>query len=141
MPASAQVGVFSSWLSTMATPSSSSVQDDRQAKRRRTALNNDKDPETMSGATVQTSRSDKVWMADGNIILQSGDGTQFRVHKSVLALNSSFFRDMFSVVDGPQADEGGATEHVDGCAVIRMGKDDRKMEWEEVLQLVYRSVQ
>jgi hypothetical protein len=80
-------------------------------------------------------------MSDGSIILQTGDEMQFRVHKSVLALNSSFFRDMFSVVDdSPQVNEEEKEERVDGCVVIRMGEDDSKEDWERVLQLLYHPV-
>jgi hypothetical protein len=35
-------------------------------------------------------------MDDGNIILQA-ENTQFCVHKSVLSINSSFFRGMFEL--------------------------------------------
>lgn len=125
----------------MTTTSSLPEQGDaRQLKRRRTALDSDALPDLEARPPIQTSRSETVWMSDGNIILQTGDGTQFRVHKSVLALNSSFFRDMFSLVDGSQANEGDNTERVDGCVVIRMSEDDKKEDLERVLQLVYHSV-
>ncbi|KAJ7187910.1 hypothetical protein C8R46DRAFT_4465 [Mycena filopes] len=38
-------------------------------------------------------RSNTIWHSDGSVVLQA-QGTQFRVHWSLLAMHSSFFRDM-----------------------------------------------
>ncbi|KAJ7108458.1 hypothetical protein C8R43DRAFT_187747 [Mycena crocata] len=57
-------------------------------------------------------RSD-IWYEDGGVVLQAQD-TQFRVHWSILAQHSSFFRDMQGLpqpVDQPS---------VDGCPVIEL---------------------
>lgn len=37
-----------------------------------------------------------MWLDDGNIILHV-ENTQFRVHRSVLAMNSMVFQDMFGI--------------------------------------------
>nr|GAT43099.1 predicted protein [Mycena chlorophos] len=61
--------------------------DARPPKRART-----KEPE----AEPPIQRSSKYWLEDGNVILQV-QSTQFRLHKSFLAIHSSVFRDMFSL--------------------------------------------
>ncbi|KAJ7719908.1 hypothetical protein B0H16DRAFT_1261359, partial [Mycena metata] len=51
---------------------------------------------TDSGArTVPITQSAEYWFDDGNIILQV-ESTQFRVLKSLLAMHSFVFRDMFT---------------------------------------------
>lgn len=50
---------------------------------------------TDSEISAEIRRSD-IWLDDGNIILEA-QRVQFRVHKSVLASNSTVFRDMFQV--------------------------------------------
>ncbi|KAJ7125106.1 hypothetical protein C8R44DRAFT_669154 [Mycena epipterygia] len=57
-------------------------------------------------------RSD-IWHSDGSVVLQAED-TQFRVHWSVLALHSSFFRDMQSLPQPPEQPS------VDGCPVVQL---------------------
>ncbi len=51
------------------------------------------DPET---TTSSPKRHDKIWFPDGNVVLQT-DTHLFRVHKSVLSLQSSVFRGMFEL--------------------------------------------
>ena len=53
-------------------------------------------------------------MRDADVILQSSDGTNFRVHKAVLAESSLFFSNMFSLAQ--PADD----EIVDGFPVVRL---------------------
>jgi hypothetical protein len=53
-------------------------------------------------------------MRDADVILQSSDGTNFRVHKAVLAESSLFFSNMFSLAH--PADD----EIVDGFPVVRL---------------------
>ncbi|KAJ7125105.1 hypothetical protein C8R44DRAFT_980335 [Mycena epipterygia] len=57
-------------------------------------------------------RSD-IWHSDGSVVLQAED-TQFRVHWSVLALHSSFFRDMQGLPQPPEQPS------VDGCPVVEL---------------------
>ncbi|KAJ7686514.1 hypothetical protein B0H17DRAFT_1071804 [Mycena rosella] len=62
--------------------------------------NSQRDASLMSSPPAERQRTGKasitrsqIWHSDGSIILQADD-TQFRVHWSVLAMHSSFFRDM-----------------------------------------------
>jgi hypothetical protein len=58
----------------------------------------------------------QIWNSDGSVVLQAAN-TQFRVHWSVLARNSSVFRDMQGV---PQpADQPG----VEGCPIVELSDD------------------
>ncbi|KAH9842445.1 uncharacterized protein C8Q71DRAFT_732874 [Rhodofomes roseus] len=65
-------------------------------------------PETPSPAGNSTS----YWFEDGNVILHAGPQS-FRVHMSLLARHSTFFRDLFKL---PQP----SSEMLDGCAVVQM---------------------
>ncbi|KAI0316200.1 hypothetical protein OF83DRAFT_1128265, partial [Amylostereum chailletii] len=58
--------------------------------------------------------SDEFWLEDGSIILVCAT-VGFRVHRSVLAMHSEVFRDMFTV--GRKDDQG---EMFDGCLVLRL---------------------
>ncbi|KAJ6581624.1 hypothetical protein B0H19DRAFT_1116050 [Mycena capillaripes] len=71
-------------------------------------------PPTKRQRTEEASitRSD-IWYPDGSVVLQVQD-TQFRVHWSVLAQHSSFFRDMQAL---PQPPDGPS---VDGCPVVEL---------------------
>ncbi|KAJ6519069.1 hypothetical protein C8R45DRAFT_950158 [Mycena sanguinolenta] len=48
---------------------------------------------TGDAPTRPITRSDYLWIDDGNVVLQAGD-LQFRVHWGVLARNSSILRAM-----------------------------------------------
>ena len=54
---------------------------------------------------------------NANVILQSSDKVNYRVHKSVLALSSPFFEDMLSLPQPPD------DEIVDGLPVIQLSED------------------
>jgi hypothetical protein len=56
-------------------------------------------------------------MSDADIIIQSCDLVNFRIHKSILSLSSPFFCDMFSL---PQPSHG---EVIDGLSVVRLPED------------------
>jgi hypothetical protein len=56
-------------------------------------------------------------MSDADIIIQSCDLINFRVHKLTLSLSSPFFRDMFSLPQPPD------DEVVDGLPVVRLPED------------------
>ena len=60
---------------------------------------------------------DRLDMANADIIIQSCDAINFRVHKLVLSLSSPFFNDMFSL---PQPSD---QEVVDGLPVVRLSED------------------
>ena len=60
-------------------------------------------------------------MSKADVILQSSDHTNFRVHKAILASSSQFFKDMFSL---PQPPDG---EVVDGLPVIHLAENAELM--------------
>lgn len=63
----------------------------------------------------------EIWYKDGNIILEA-EGTQFRVHRSLLAKHSSVFKDVFDVLDAsPPPDE----HTVEGCSIVRLAETAR----------------
>jgi hypothetical protein len=97
--------------------------DDRMAKRPRLSSHDRAD------GRLNICRSTDFWLNDGNIILQIMDGTQFRVHKAVLAMDSVIFRDMFEVVVS-------ASERLcDGCAVVEV--QDEKEDLQVMLSALY----
>jgi hypothetical protein len=55
--------------------------------------------------------------SDASLIIRSSDLVDFRVHKSVLALVSPFFRDLLSL---PQPSD---SESVDGLPVVELPED------------------
>ncbi|KAH9174302.1 hypothetical protein EDB89DRAFT_564497 [Lactarius sanguifluus] len=56
-------------------------------------------------------------MPDASIIVRSSDQASFRVHKSVLAISSPFFKDLLSLPQPPD------DELVDGLPVIQVSED------------------
>ncbi|KAF8460559.1 hypothetical protein DFH94DRAFT_641099, partial [Russula ochroleuca] len=56
-------------------------------------------------------------VSDASLIIRSSDLVDFRVHKSVLALASPFFRDLLSL---PQPSE---SESIDGLPVVELSED------------------
>ncbi|CAA7261832.1 unnamed protein product [Cyclocybe aegerita] len=85
--------------------------------------------ESASGIT----RSTNFWLDDGNIILQA-ENTQFRVHKSMLARQSSIFKDMFSI---PQPSEP-LDPVVEGCPVVTLS--DKASDVDCILSIFYDNV-
>ena len=58
-------------------------------------------------------------LANADIIIQSCDSINFRVHKLVLSMSSPFFGDMFSLPQPSESDQ----EVVDGLPVLRLSED------------------
>ncbi|KAH9058072.1 hypothetical protein EDB87DRAFT_1792439, partial [Lactarius vividus] len=56
-------------------------------------------------------------LSDANVIIRSSDQVNFRVHKSLLAISSPLFDDLFSL---PQPPDG---EIVDGLPVVQLSED------------------
>ena len=56
-------------------------------------------------------------MSDANLIIRSSDLVNFRIHKSVLAMTSPFFRDLLSL---PQPYD---CEMIDGIPVLQLSED------------------
>ncbi|KAJ7157726.1 hypothetical protein C8R46DRAFT_1355139 [Mycena filopes] len=80
---------------------------------------------TDSDASITRS---EIWYKDGSVVLQA-ENTQFRVHFSVLALNSPFFRDL---QDLPQPLDQPAVE---GCPVIEL--QDACIDVKHLLNALY----
>ena len=75
----------------------------------------------MEQATTEYSDSSFVSLRlnvpDASIIVRSSDQVDFRVHKSVLAMSSPFFQDMFSLPQPPD------DEIIDGLPVVQLSED------------------
>ena len=84
-------------------------------KRLRTEDENETTPNPPANI-FEIKRDEQVWLTDGNIVVVAADTVAFRVHKSVLALRSGVFGDLFSL---PNADEA-KMETMDGCPVVRV---------------------
>ena len=65
----------------------------------------------------------EIWFEDGNVVLQA-ENMQFKVHRGMLARNSSIFNDMFSVPQPPIPEE----ESVEGCVVIHLPDSAHDLE-------------
>ncbi|KAI0045979.1 hypothetical protein FA95DRAFT_72022 [Auriscalpium vulgare] len=103
----------------MASPIAHSDNGSRPKKRQRT----DQDA---SSAQPAITKSDVVWMPDGNLIIRTvevpqdsptASHTLYRVHKSVLALHCGVFAAMF---DGDQAVFEAASERIEGMPVMEL---------------------
>src|SRR6266436_4776388 len=66
---------------------------------------------------------------DANIIIRSSDLVDFRVHKSVLAMMSPFFKDLLSL---PQPSD---SESVDGFPVVQLPEDSELLS--SLLSMLY----
>ncbi len=70
-------------------------------------------------ATSRIKPHETLWHKDGNIVLAS-DAIMYRVHKGVLANQSTVFRDMFEL---PNTEEGGSERR---CVDIGNGELGRR---------------
>ncbi|KAH6911811.1 hypothetical protein BKA70DRAFT_1185460 [Coprinopsis sp. MPI-PUGE-AT-0042] len=77
-------------------------------------------------------RSTECWFEDGNLILQAED-VQFKTHRGLLARYSSVLRDMLSVPQPEEQQDG--DDFVEGCPVVVL--DDRAKHWAAVLTILY----
>ena len=68
-------------------------------------------------------------MPEASIIVRSSDQVKFRVHKSVLAMSSPFFKDVLSLPQPPDA------EIVDGLPVVALPEDARLLN--SLISLLY----
>jgi hypothetical protein len=65
---------------------------------------------------MTTSPPETFDLPDADLIIRSSDLVDFRVHKSVLALTSPFFKDLLSL---PQPSD---SESVDGLPVVQLSE-------------------
>lgn len=93
--------------------------DQQPALKRKRADSSSSSEETPRSA--DTTRSD-LWYDDGNVILQA-ESMQFKVHKSILAENSSVFKDMFAFPQPPSTE----AQLVEGCPVVRVSDSAEEM--------------
>lgn len=101
---------------------------------------------TTSTISPTATRHPDLWFRDGNIVLATHT-LLFRVHKSILSMHSSVFRDMFELAgiescvvgDGGEKDAmGRTTEHemYDGVPLVSLPSDEG-VDVEELLLAVY----
>jgi len=70
-----------------------------------------------------------IFVPDANLIIRSSDLVNFRVHKSILAMVSPFFRDLFSLHQLPDS------EFVDGLPLIKLSEHAELLN--TLLSLIY----
>ncbi|TCD66509.1 hypothetical protein EIP91_001285 [Steccherinum ochraceum] len=81
-------------------------------------------------------RHTSLWFEDGNVVLIA-EGVAFKVHRSVLALRSSVFKDMFSF---PQPQRQSDSEDTfDGCPAVTLS--DQMSHVRIVLDIFYNGIQ
>ena len=81
-------------------------------------ITNTTSPERPGGSCQYSGRPvrrSKIWLSDGNIVIQA-EGLQFKVHQGYLARLSTVFADVFSM---PQP-IGGLQPEVDGCNILQL---------------------
>jgi hypothetical protein len=85
-----------------------------QAEPALSLVQDQEDPQVQTDTT--TSPPETFDVSDANLIIQSSDLVDFRVHKTVLAMASPFFRDLLS---SPQPFD---SDSVDGLPVIKLSE-------------------
>lgn len=83
---------------------------------------------------------DVLWLHDGNVVLAT-DTFLFKVHNSVLSMQSSVFKDMFELptIDGANASSGGAgmaPELYEGLPLVKL-VGDKGEDVAHLLRTVY----
>jgi BTB/POZ domain len=86
-----------------------------QAKSALTLVHEREDSEAKINPT--TPPPEILEVPDANLIIRSSDHILFRVHKSVLAMASPFFKDLLSLPQPPDS------ESVDGLPVVELSED------------------
>lgn len=79
-----------------------------------------------------TRKSSEFWFNDGNVVLQTKT-TQYRIHSSLLSIQSSVFEDMFAI---PQPEQS-AQPLLEGCPVVLV--TDSAEDWDALLGLLYNT--
>ena len=96
---------------------------DGSRKRQRT------DEHNTEGDEPEVTHHPTLWLNDGNIVLVA-DKIAFRVHSSILAMNSTVFKDMFAI---PLADD---SPRFEGHPVVLL--DDQPSQLADFLHYMYR---
>ena len=76
-----------------------------------------KNSQAQLNSTIPPSEPLDISLPDANLVIRSANLGNFRVHKSILAIVSPFFRDLFSL---PQPSD---SESVDGLPVVQLSED------------------
>jgi len=77
-----------------------------------------KSPQDHTPTQVVLPLPEYLYINEADVIIQSCDRVNFRVHKTILASSSQFFRDMFSLPQPPND-----SEVVNGLPVLRVSED------------------
>jgi len=75
------------------------------------------DSQAQVNLTISPSEPLDISLLDANLVIRSADLGKFRVHKSILAIVSPFFKDLFSL---PQPSD---SELADGLPVVQLSED------------------
>lgn len=96
---------------------------------------------TLTLLSAQREKHKSLWLVDGNIVLAADSSMRdctllFKVHKSVLAMHSNFFADMFTL---PTPKELGSDKKdtFEGLPLIYC-HDDAAEDWVKVLSAIYQ---
>ena len=74
-------------------------------------------------------RHSRLWFDDGNAVIVARDGTEFRIYRGPLVMNSPLFRDLFSLPQ-PHPESNGAFELPAVCL------DESREELEALLSAI-----
>ncbi|KII84008.1 hypothetical protein PLICRDRAFT_118797 [Plicaturopsis crispa FD-325 SS-3] len=105
---------------------SSSRPSNRPSKRPRTT--GPEEAEDPALPVLDATNSSTVWYNDGSIVLQA-ENTRFRVHRTVMALNSPIFEDMLHIGQSPGEDS------VEECPLVVL--HDSAEDLEAILRALY----
>lgn len=108
-------------------------------------VDSENDNENDDVENVEPQRHETLWLSDGNVVLSTTTHL-FRVHKSMLAMRSSVFKDMFDlsttedvdVVGGDEDDGeviGIAPELYEGLPMVAL--EDEGEDVEHLLKAIY----
>ncbi|KAI0694429.1 hypothetical protein BC835DRAFT_1349557 [Cytidiella melzeri] len=91
-----------------------------------------------SPSSSQIKPHPELWFEDGNIELIA-EGTSFRVHKSVLAGSSDFFKDMFSLPQPPPEEPAGEVQS-EQSEIPRLQTSETAQDLGHFLDVMYNSL-
>ncbi|KAI0089238.1 hypothetical protein BDY19DRAFT_133032 [Irpex rosettiformis] len=80
---------------------------------------------------IQYRHSTAYFFDDGNIVLLTADNMKFRVHRGVLSMHSSYFRNLFPTLPN---DDG---KELEDCTILRVGEDALTVRW--LLDVMYNA--
>ena len=94
------------------------------------------DPDWTKPNEAGFAKSPHIWFRDGSIVMVCTGIPDlvlgFRVNESVLCINSSIFKDMFSI---KQPDQTASDDFFEGCPIVRLPDDSFAMN--NLLRMLY----